>query len=109
MMKQGIRPDLIMYNALINGLCKIRNLKKVRKVVNEISEIGLKFIKIMFTILIERYCKDGDIKFVLEIKKKMIIEREKEKEKEKEKEEKEIEGYLSYFMVHYGFMCQRFN
>ncbi|RYR54408.1 hypothetical protein Ahy_A06g029679 [Arachis hypogaea] len=70
MVNQGIRPDLITYNALI--ICNICDLEKVRKLVNEMSEIGLKSNKITFTTLIDRYCKDGDIKFVLKIKNKMM-------------------------------------
>ncbi|KAL4330316.1 hypothetical protein AHAS_Ahas13G0387900 [Arachis hypogaea] len=71
MINQGIGLDLIMYNALINGLCKICDLKEVMKLVNELRGRGLKSNKFMFTIINE-YCKDRDIKFVLEIKKKMI-------------------------------------
>ncbi|XLU44746.1 hypothetical protein S245_039560, partial [Arachis hypogaea] len=63
MINQDIRPGLITYNALINGLCKICDLKEVGKFVNEMSEGGLKSDKIMFTTLIDGYCKDGDIKF----------------------------------------------
>ncbi|KAL4322677.1 hypothetical protein AHAS_Ahas14G0234400 [Arachis hypogaea] len=73
MINQGIRPDLITNNTLINDLCKICNLKEVRKLVNEMNEKrGLKSNKITFTTLIDGYCYNGDMKFVLEIKKKMI-------------------------------------
>ncbi|KAL4276500.1 hypothetical protein AHAS_Ahas20G0213400 [Arachis hypogaea] len=72
MINQGIRPDLITYNALVNELCKICDLKEARKFVNEMSERGLKSDKITFITIIDAYCKYGDIKFVLEIKKKMI-------------------------------------
>ncbi|KAL4396691.1 hypothetical protein AHAS_Ahas01G0117200 [Arachis hypogaea] len=54
MINQGIKSDLITYNALIDGLCKICNLKEVRKFVNEMSERSVKSNKITFTTLIRQ-------------------------------------------------------
>ncbi|KAL4322800.1 hypothetical protein AHAS_Ahas14G0246700 [Arachis hypogaea] len=62
-----------MYNALINGFYKICYLKEVRKLVNKMSKRGLKSNKIMFTIIIDKYYKDMDMKFD-------FIEKKKEKE-----------------------------
>jgi pentatricopeptide repeat protein len=59
MPKLGCTPDLISYNTLIDGICKIREIEEAEALLDSMVSKGLHPDIISYTTLVDGLCKKG--------------------------------------------------
>ncbi|KAG5145271.1 hypothetical protein JHK84_030814 [Glycine max] len=55
----GLKPNIVTFNALINGFCKKKMIKEARKLFDDIAEQDLVPNAITFNTMIDAFCKAG--------------------------------------------------
>ncbi|KAK4387473.1 hypothetical protein Sango_2353900 [Sesamum angolense] len=59
MINQGLRPDVVTYNNLISGLCKMQRIQEAYNLFEKLESEGVRPDTITYNILIGYYCKAG--------------------------------------------------
>ncbi|KAK1552628.1 hypothetical protein Q3G72_020546 [Acer saccharum] len=72
MQDKGILPNVITYNALMNGLCKERRIDEAYKFFAEMKEKGILPNKYTYTILISENCNRGNWQEALRLYKELL-------------------------------------
>ncbi|KAL5541521.1 hypothetical protein UlMin_009231 [Ulmus minor] len=62
--KQSIPLNVSTFNILIHGLCKVRDLERARKTMEDMEKQGFQPDVISYTCFIEAYCRDKDFRKV---------------------------------------------
>ncbi|KAJ0027342.1 hypothetical protein Pint_36612 [Pistacia integerrima] len=61
MCSKGIDPNIYMFNSLIDGLCKLGDMRRARKLFGGIQEKGFAPNNVTYSTMVDGYCKAGDL------------------------------------------------
>lgn len=72
MQEKRVLPNVVTYNALINGLCKVMRMDQAYEFFTQMEEKGILPNKYTYTILINENCNIGNWEEALRLYKQML-------------------------------------
>jgi pentatricopeptide repeat protein len=71
MQRRLVKPDLVVYTIIINGMCRSRKVKDAKEVLSRLIVEGLKPDVHTYTALVDGLCREGSIIEALRLFRKM--------------------------------------
>ncbi|WOH13874.1 hypothetical protein DCAR_0933387 [Daucus carota subsp. sativus] len=68
---QEIQPNVVMYNTIIDGLCKTSNTSMALKLSRKMENIGCRPNTVTYTSIIDSLCKEGRVDHALDLVSEM--------------------------------------
>lgn len=73
MQRRLVKPDLVVYTILINGMCKSRKVKDAKELFSRLIVEGLKPDGHTYTALVDGLCREGSLKYKNDFRRVQLI------------------------------------